>query len=204
MLPFVWLPLLLTHPSALLSLCLLSLCSLFSSLSPTFFLSFFFFLLSFSFSPCFFSLLHICLLLAFHLWKLDDTTSPRTWQALSQLSYGLLFHEHRHCYFSSFLLTPSPFLFPLAHCLQRQRLKLMCNSMTPLTEVFNSFNTYKSAFFFPSECLLTLLLTHTCLSQGWLYKTKKKQILKHTHIYPSELGKLITVPDLYAWWLIDR
>lgn len=50
--------------------------------------------------------LYICPLLAFHLCKLDDTTFSWTWLALSQLSYGLLFHEHRH-YFSSLLLSLS-------------------------------------------------------------------------------------------------
>lgn len=54
----------------------------------------------------FLSLLYICLLPAFHLW-----TSPWTWLALSELSYGLLFHEQRHYNFSSLLLRLS---LPLA------------------------------------------------------------------------------------------
>jgi len=142
-LPFVWLPLLLTHPSAPLSLCLSV-----RAVSPSllFLLSIFLALLLFLTLPF---LSPIRLLLAFHLWKLDDTTSPWTWAALSQLSYGLLFHEHRHHYFSSLLLTVSPsFFFLLTYYLQQQRLKLMCSLMTPLTEVFNSCNTSKSAFFY--------------------------------------------------------
>lgn len=124
-----------------------------------------------SFSPCFFSLLCICLLPAFHLWKLDDTTSPWTGRALSQLSYGLLFHEHHHYNFSSLPLPPSLFLFSLTRCLQQQWLKLMCNSMTPLTEVFNSFSTCKSNL---------LPLSHTFLP-GQLHETQKKGVLKHSH-----------------------
>lgn len=47
----------------------------------------------------------------FYLCKLGDTTFSWTWLALSQLSYGLLFHEHRH-YFSSLLLSPLSFSSP--------------------------------------------------------------------------------------------
>lgn len=58
-----------------------------------------FFLVCSSFSPCFFCFflvrLHICSLPAFHLWKLDDTTFSWTWLAVSQLTYGLIFNEHR-------------------------------------------------------------------------------------------------------------
>lgn len=106
----------------------------------------------------------------FYLCKLGDTTFSWTWLALSQLSYGLLFHKHRH-YFSSLLLSPlsPPTHPPLTCCLQQLSLKLMCNSMTPLTEVFNSFSTAEAAevhlFLTPFLSYVRTWLKNTCIKR---------------------------------------
>lgn len=111
--------------------------------------------------------------------KLDDTTSPWTWLALCQLSYRLLFHEHHHYYFSSLLLSLILFFFFLTHSLQHQWLKFMSNSMTTLTEVFNSFKIRKSAFFFPQRGLHTynLSLIPAFLKDGNIEKRNKLTVI---------------------------
>lgn len=119
--------------------------SLCCSLSFTFFLLFFI-------SLFFLSPLHLSSLL----WKLDDTTSPWTWLALSQLSYGLLFHEHRCCYYSSLLLILS--FSSLSHAVWV--VKPTSNSMTAPTEVFNSF---LAKVLFSPQSVYSDTLSHTYL-----------------------------------------
>lgn len=104
--------------------------------------------------------------------KLDDTTSPWTWLALCQLSYRLLFHEHHHYYFSSLLLSLILFFFFLTHSLQHQWLKFMSNSMTTLTEVFNSFKIRKSAFF-SLRGVYTPIICHSYLPFSRMEISKK-------------------------------